>query len=97
MGVADHSAWQWPLPFVLGGLGIILFLIACAFIILACPHCKISLSYGSNTSTSTANSIIRKSAMMMKFSDSSENAEENIVVIMAGDVNPTFIATPTSV
>ncbi|GFY82899.1 glutamine dumper 1 [Actinidia rufa] len=80
--------WNSPIPYLFGGLALMIGLIALALVILACSHNK-------PTSTSTSNS------------NSSNGAEENptraahvvemeprIVVIMAGDDHPMYLAKP---
>ncbi|KAJ9147444.1 hypothetical protein P3X46_029615 [Hevea brasiliensis] len=68
--------WHSPIPFLFGGLAVMLTLIAAALIVLACSHRK-------NSSRPAASSL-----------DLPVEAQPKIVVILAGDDQPTCIATP---
>ncbi|KAF3781208.1 GLUTAMINE DUMPER 4 protein [Nymphaea thermarum] len=72
------TAWHSPIPYLFGGFAALLCLIAIALIVIACSHRK-------DSSRSTAD-------------DSPESividTEPKIVVIMAGDLAPTFLAKP---
>ncbi|OVA13262.1 hypothetical protein BVC80_7517g2 [Macleaya cordata] len=91
-----HSPWHSPIPYLFGGLAAMLGLIAFALLILACSYWKFSgflesgdqeeeserdLENGDEKSTGEA---IKVPAVY----------EQKIVVIMAGDEKPTFLATP---
>nr|KYP48074.1 hypothetical protein KK1_030269 [Cajanus cajan] len=67
-----------PIPYLFGGLALMLALIGLALLILACSYGK------SSSSTSQATN-----AMGMEV-----DSEPKIVVIMAGDSNPTYMAKP---
>ncbi|KAJ6926694.1 hypothetical protein NC651_010948 [Populus alba x Populus x berolinensis] len=84
-GSAHWGFWRWnsPVAYVFVGVAFILGLITVSLIILACSSAK-SLS---NSSTSEAED--EKSAKQVEI-------EPSIVVIMAGDHNPTYLAKPVS-
>lgn len=90
---AAHSAWHSPVPYLFGGLAAMLGLIAFALLILACSYWKLSgyLEGGAGEGGSGAGGD--KAAA----SDLPPPVwEEKILVIMAGDVKPTYLATPMS-
>jgi len=84
-----HSLWHTPLPYLFGGLAAIIGLIALALLALACSYSTLSWD----------NQDEDHSALDNKESDPQTKEpvkvyEENILVIMAGNENPTFLATP---
>ncbi|AES59057.1 hypothetical protein MtrunA17_Chr1g0150491 [Medicago truncatula] len=84
-----HSLWHTPMPYLFGGLAAIIGLIALALLVLACSYCRLSRD----------NQDEDHSALDNKESDPQTKKpvkvyEENILVIMAGNENPTFLATP---
>lgn len=92
---AAHSAWHSPVPYLFGGLAAMLGLIAFALLILACSYWKLSgyLEGGAGEGGSGAGAGGDKPAA----SDLPPPVwEEKILVIMAGDVKPTYLATPMS-
>ncbi|KFK27310.1 hypothetical protein AALP_AA8G365800 [Arabis alpina] len=92
MGTGTHSPWHSPVPYLFGGLAAMLGLIAFALLILACSYWRLSgyldedenqnrdLEAGDGKSDKTA---MKHVALPEKF-----------LVIMAGDVKPTYLATP---
>ncbi|GAB4828025.1 hypothetical protein Ancab_034912 [Ancistrocladus abbreviatus] len=76
--------WNSPVPYLFGGLAVTLGLIAVALIMLAC-------SFKKSSSTEANGEGGEKEAEMVagKLDD-----EPKIVVIMAGDENPTYLAKP---
>ncbi|XP_059641399.1 protein GLUTAMINE DUMPER 3-like [Cornus florida] len=88
------SPWHSPVPYLFGGLAAMMGLITFALLILACSYLKLSGHLDSNQGGE------RDSEVGDDEPGDSEKAmpvfEEKIVVIMAGDVNPTFLATPMS-
>ncbi|XP_027353983.1 protein GLUTAMINE DUMPER 5 [Abrus precatorius] len=90
---AQHSSsWHSPVPYLFGGLAAMLGLIAFALLILACSYWKLSgqLQNEENgqrelESVNTGDSSKKESVKVY---------EEKILVIMAGDEKPTFLATP---
>ncbi|KAK4346380.1 hypothetical protein RND71_032719 [Anisodus tanguticus] len=81
------SFWEWksPLPYLFGGLALTLSLIAVALVLLACSFHKYRSSDEEDKSTSPANN----SATIVEMSP-------RIIVIMAGDQQPTHIGVPIS-
>ncbi|KAL3813522.1 hypothetical protein ACJIZ3_014790 [Penstemon smallii] len=82
---APTMFWQWnsPLPYLFGGLGLMLLLIALALILLACSYRKQRATHDGGEKAAppcTAATIPDRSP--------------KIVVIMAGDDNPTHLAIP---
>ncbi|MED6205775.1 hypothetical protein PIB30_020903 [Stylosanthes scabra] len=73
-----------PIPYLFGGLAFMLGLIAMALMLLACSYHNQQYS---SSSTAPAKTTTEKEA---------EDSEPKIVVIMAGDSNPTYLAKPIS-
>ncbi|XP_057967843.1 protein GLUTAMINE DUMPER 3 [Malania oleifera] len=91
----QHSAWHSPVPYLFGGLAAMLGLIAFALLILACSYWKLSGYFESGAGGSGGSSE--------RDPESGDGAlkrppvfEEKILVIMAGQEKPTFLATPAS-
>ncbi|CAA0832726.1 Protein GLUTAMINE DUMPER 1 [Striga hermonthica] len=81
------SSWRWdsPLPYLFAGLGLMLLLIAAALVVLACSYRKRrspAADYGGEKP-------VRPSTAAASGEDS-----PRIVVIMAGEGNPTHLAIP---
>nr|ACG48607.1 GDU1 [Zea mays] len=94
---AAHSAWHSPVPYLFGGLAAMLGLIAFALLILACSYWKLSgyLEGGAGEGGSGAGA--GAGGDKAAASDLPPPVwEEKILVIMAGDVKPTYLATPMS-
>ncbi|KAG5093017.1 hypothetical protein JHK82_051795 [Glycine max] len=73
-GAGGFKTLSSPIPYLFGGLAIMLALIAVALLILACDEEK---------------------PPQMKMVEKEENVSEpKIVVIMAGEGNPTYLAKP---
>ncbi|ESR44123.1 hypothetical protein CICLE_v10013138mg [Citrus x clementina] len=87
-GGLGHS--NSPLPYLFGGLGLMMGLITIALMILACSYRKSS----SNSATDHADED--KSAGHDKQVEMQTEMEPKIVVIMAGDDNPSYLAKPVS-
>lgn len=79
--------WKSPIPYLFGGLALMLTLVVVALLILACSYIKSSSSSNGNNNTSQGSE---------KLSDDDVEGENEpkIVVIMAGDDNPTYLAKP---
>uniref|UniRef100_A0A803LC52 Uncharacterized protein n=1 Tax=Chenopodium quinoa TaxID=63459 RepID=A0A803LC52_CHEQI len=84
---AIQRSWNNPVPFLFGGLALMLCLIAMALLILACSFRKYSSSNGNNNVDGT-----RKTTSNLP-APASQN-ESKFVVIMAGNDNPTYFAKP---
>ncbi|KAL6501884.1 Protein GLUTAMINE DUMPER 4 [Orobanche gracilis] len=87
----QRSQWRSPVPYLFGGLAAMLGLIAFALLILACSYWKLS-GAGEDGGEGGADASERVDGG----SDANDAAvfEEKILVIMAGDVEPSFLATP---
>ncbi|GLJ43133.1 hypothetical protein SUGI_0895110 [Cryptomeria japonica] len=89
-------AWQISVPYMLGGICIILFLVTVALIFLACTsfcnksahtHVQEINHAEADQENEMVNTIVSVSQ--------DNNIEEKFFVIMAGDDNPTYVATPS--
>ncbi|KAK4257649.1 hypothetical protein QN277_007212 [Acacia crassicarpa] len=89
----QHSPWHSPVPYLFGGLAAMLGLIAFALLILACSYWKLS-GYLEGDGDGRRD----LEAGDAKLDDQTQKApvpyEEKILVIMAGQDKPTFLATP---
>ncbi|BBG92905.1 glutamine dumper 3 [Prunus dulcis] len=96
---SQRSPWHSPVPYLFGGLAAMLGLIAFALLILACSYWKLSgyLESGENGAGSEQDLEAGEGG---KGDETAQKAppvfEEKILVIMAGDAKPTFLATPMS-
>lgn len=80
------EVWKSPIPYLFGGLAIMLVLISVALVILVCSYRKRA------SQTSAAGEDIKQA--MSKNVET--NSEPEILVIMAGDDKPTYLAKPIS-
>ncbi|KAJ6407023.1 hypothetical protein OIU84_010526 [Salix udensis] len=94
--VTPHSPWHSPVPYLFGGLAAMLGLIAFALLILACSYWKLSGYLESGNEGGERD--LEAGEGENKSGDGSEKKpaafEEKILVIMAGELKPTFLATP---
>ncbi|PIA28566.1 hypothetical protein AQUCO_06800015v1 [Aquilegia coerulea] len=90
-----HSPWHSPVPYLFGGLAAMLGLIAFALLILACSYWKLSGNFDNEEESERdlENGDEKNGDGAMK---APPVYEEKIVVIMAGDCKPTYLATPMS-
>ncbi|OWM84696.1 hypothetical protein CDL15_Pgr027483 [Punica granatum] len=72
-----------PLPYLFGGLGLMTILIAAALVILAC-------SYRKRPESSVEDKSVKPTILQLE-------PEPRVVVIMAGDNLPSFLAKPAVV
>lgn len=86
------AGWKSPVPYLFGGLAAMLGLIAFALLILACSYWKLSgyLDAGEDTGEFNDDGKPKDVANDVTTSPNS------ILVIMAGEENPTFLATPAT-
>ncbi|KAH7659786.1 hypothetical protein IHE45_16G053900 [Dioscorea alata] len=93
----QHSAWHSPVPYLFGGLAAMLGLIAFALLLLACSYWKLSgyLEDGTRDADPEAGAA-SSSDGSDEIKPPSTFFEERILVIMAGDKKPTFLAMPMS-
>ncbi|PWZ28580.1 hypothetical protein Zm00014a_001185 [Zea mays] len=93
-GSSASTAWQSPVPYYLfGGLAATLGLIALSLLALACSHWKLSVSGGSLLPAGGPDD----GGLERQDGDgkaAGERWRERVLVIMAGDEMPTFLATP---
>ncbi|KAJ0099787.1 hypothetical protein Patl1_21565 [Pistacia atlantica] len=82
--------WNSPVPYLFGGLGLMLGLIAIALTILACS-CRKSATNSSGGDRDQGEEKSGKQVVDMQL-----EMEPKIVVIMAGDDNPTYLAKPAA-
>lgn len=95
-----------PVPFLLGGVGIMLVLIVFAVIILAWSYFKESTTAYSdheiNNRSSGHHHTVQhgdggRGPIRKDLAEQSDDKDERVIVIMAGDQEPTFIAKRTFV
>ncbi|KAJ4823778.1 hypothetical protein Tsubulata_012095 [Turnera subulata] len=95
-GVGQHSPWHSPVPYLFGGLAAMLGLIAFALLILACSYWKLS-GYLENDG---GERDLEAGEGGEKNGTAGEKQavayEPKLLVIMAGEAKPTFLATPMS-
>lgn len=83
--------WNSPLPYLFGGLALMLGLIALALLLLACSYRK-----SPHNTQSSGNDDIDDQEKSSRAAVLRPEMEPRIVVIMAGDHNPTYLAKPTT-
>lgn len=74
--------WNSPIPFLFGGLALVLGVVALALMILACAYKNSSPSLSEEEASNKAACALQP------------EMEPRIVVIMAGETNPTHLAKP---
>jgi hypothetical protein len=90
-----HQASHSPIPFLIGGVGAVLALVAFALFILACSFIKQSGRIQvSNTGGHSNNTGALVECREKKIEVCREDTEAKVMVIMAGDEKPTFLAEP---
>ena len=94
---APHSPWQSPVPYLFGGLAAMLGLIAFALLILACSYWKLSgyLDADRDRRAGEAGADGEKGSAAGAARPAA-GFQEHVVVIMAGEEMPTFLATPAA-
>ncbi|KAI3468391.1 hypothetical protein Pfo_025054 [Paulownia fortunei] len=90
----QRSPWHSPVPYLFGGLAAMLGLIAFALLILACSYWK--LSPGEDSSERDVEGGAAEKGESSSHTRALPVFEEKFLVIMAGEVKPTFLATPMS-
>ncbi|KAL5074475.1 hypothetical protein RYX36_013459 [Vicia faba] len=88
--IISHSSWHSPIPYLFGGLAAMLGLIAFALLILACSYWRLNSQLqdeenNNRNSEKEGDSLNQKTVKVY---------EQKFLVIMAGDSNPSFLATP---
>ncbi|CAL1385224.1 unnamed protein product [Linum trigynum] len=88
---AIRSPWHSPVPYLFGGLAAMLALIAFALLILACSYWRLSTRRRRRQGGDVESGDEKEGKPVEK-----KVFEEKFLVIMAGDNQPTFLATPAS-
>ncbi|XP_052199787.1 protein GLUTAMINE DUMPER 3 [Diospyros lotus] len=92
-----RSPWHSPVPYLFGGLAAMLGLIAFALLILACSYWRLSGFLDGDSSSSSAERDVELGEAGSDVKPITPPVfEEKILVIMAGQEKPTFLATPIS-
>ncbi|CAN4105242.1 unnamed protein product [Withania somnifera] len=91
--IVQRSPWHSPAPYLFAGVASMLVLITFALVILACSYWKRS-GYPRENGDTEFGAGEKSAGDVSKVLK--EDYEEKIVVIMAGDLNPSFLATPVS-
>ncbi|PON94573.1 hypothetical protein TorRG33x02_096080 [Trema orientale] len=99
--MTQRSPWHSPVPYLFGGLAAMLGLIAFALLILACSYWRLSGQMDERDrqgGDDDRDEMDLESGAGAGEKDSGKGVvkvyEEKILVIMAGDDKPTFLATP---
>ncbi|XVE63414.1 hypothetical protein DITRI_Ditri07aG0018600 [Diplodiscus trichospermus] len=98
VATTPHSPWHSPVPYLFGGLAAMLGLIAFALLILACSYWKLS-GYLENGEGGQGERDLEAGEGKGDETQKGGGApvmEQKFLVIMAGEVKPTFLATPIS-
>lgn len=94
MGTGPHSPWHSPVPYLFGGLAAMLGLIAFALLILACSYWRLSGYLDGEENESRDRDLEAGDGKSDKTVVKPVALPEKFLVIMAGDVKPTYLATP---
>lgn len=92
--ITHPAAWQSPVPYLFGGMAAMIGLIALALLILACSYRQLSGQFGEINSESLHHNSASLECGDKNNEASTEDTEEKVMVIMAGDQMPTFLAKP---
>nr|GEU46061.1 protein glutamine dumper 2-like [Tanacetum cinerariifolium] len=92
----QRSPWHSPVPYLFGGLAAMLVLIVFALLILACSYFKFNELDSLEDVERDLESNNGNLSSKMELFKIPPVFEEKYVVIMAGQANPTFLATPVS-
>ncbi|CAM0909045.1 unnamed protein product [Alopecurus aequalis] len=93
---AAHSPWQSPVPYLFGGLAAMLGLIAFALLILACSYWKLSGYLDAAAEGSGRDGQAGEKESASGAARPAADFQEHVIVIMAGDERPTFLAKPAA-
>ncbi|KAK9697507.1 hypothetical protein RND81_08G042000 [Saponaria officinalis] len=88
---AAVTGWKSPVPYLFGGLAAMMGLIAFALLILACSYLKLSGNFdsGENSGEDGGDEKVKEADKAVTV------VANSILVIMAGEEKPTFLAMPT--
>lgn len=89
-----RSPWHSPVPYLFGGLAAMLGLIAFALLILACSYWRLSRDDAQQQSNEGGDLESGEKGDGICKMNGAPVFEDKIVVIMAGNDKPTFLATP---
>ncbi|XP_051129435.1 protein GLUTAMINE DUMPER 5-like [Andrographis paniculata] len=89
----EHSPWRSPVPYLFGGLAAMLGLIAFALLLLGCAYWKL---FGGEEIDAARDGAVEEKSENSSDAKESSSFEDKFLVIMAGDVRPTFLAIPAS-
>ncbi|CAN1228779.1 Protein GLUTAMINE DUMPER 2 [Linum grandiflorum] len=90
------SPWHSPVPYLFGGLAAMLGLIGFALLILACSYWKLSGQIENGGDSDQRDLEAGEETEDGEKKGKKQQYEEKVLVIMAGQVNPTFLATLSS-
>ncbi|KAF3443966.1 hypothetical protein FNV43_RR13656 [Rhamnella rubrinervis] len=86
--------WNTPIPYLFGGLALMMGFIAVALTILACSYRQ---SYSNPASNASGHHRRQQNPAGKQVDDVGvDDSEPKIVVILAGQANPTHLANPIS-
>ncbi|KAJ8497302.1 hypothetical protein OPV22_007854 [Ensete ventricosum] len=91
-----HLSRQSPVPYLFCALAMMLGLIGFAFLILACSYWKLASYLESGSERGGRDRDMDGPANGGDVAKPPPPCEESVVVIMAGDCKPTFLATPVA-
>ncbi|MED6222682.1 hypothetical protein PIB30_066676 [Stylosanthes scabra] len=98
--IHSHSSpWHTPIPYLFGGLAAMLGLIAFALLMLACSYywkLFVQLQNRQQNGDNNSNNVgdLEKDCDETQRNEPFKAYEEKVLVIMAGNEKPTFLATP---
>lgn len=90
--VSYSESWQSPVPYLFAGLASMVLLMTVAFLVLSCSYwksCADSEELTIRSASAQAGEQIQEIQYIV-------DAEENVMVIMAGDEKPTYLGKPIS-
>ncbi|KAI3524241.1 hypothetical protein L1887_02894 [Cichorium endivia] len=92
------SPWHSPVPYLFGGLSAMMGVIAFALMVLACSYWKLShyLDNGDRDIESEDGNSNSTTPPENHTNQETSDMQEKYLVIMAGEVKPTFLATTSS-
>ncbi|KAI3790442.1 hypothetical protein L2E82_03484 [Cichorium intybus] len=92
------SPWHSPVPYLFGGLAAMMGVIAFALLVLACSYWKLSYYLDNGDRDTVSGDGNSNSTTLPEYHTNQETSDmqEKYLVIMAGEVKPTFLATPSS-
>ncbi|KAL9224128.1 hypothetical protein vseg_000196 [Gypsophila vaccaria] len=88
---AAATGWRSPIPYLFGGLAAMMGLIAFALLVLACSYLRLSGNFEDDAGDARDDKVneaeTKAKAVVVA---------NSVLVIMAGDETPTFLATPAA-